>query len=441
MLLALNKKQNEKIENQKRLIVHGSNSILADKDPDFIPSDSESVASSRSEASDLSYNSTDGIVNLQNREHSPKVIVLSNVVVSNNDMNQPTTSTTHGNSIILSQGSTSGFLQENDCIIFITEILYNIIVNAVDKSEAKRFTKKGEIRKRKQHDLSQAERKRLKLNLKQEKHKVKEPCVCKRTCKKIVNKMRQEEINTAFWKLNANEQKNFILNSTSQSSKKRKTTDQLISRRSNTNFYFLKDSEGCKQNVCKVFFLGTLGYEAKNDRVLRDALSKTNSGVTARPSEQGKKGKTKIDRDIIMEHIESFRPTIAHYRREHAPERRYLPTDVNITLMYQDFKTKYPNCQFSYYLYREVVSSMKISFAKLGHEQCWVCESFDLHSKLSSHKKDDVLDSNCEECSKFVVHKKKYTSARKHYQADSSTATNEPVVVSADLQKVILSLT
>jgi len=38
-----------------------------------------------------------------------------------------------------------------------------------------------------------------------------------------------------------------------------------------------------------------------------------------------------------MDHIESFNPTISHYHREHAPNIRYLPTDVTITFMHQHF--------------------------------------------------------------------------------------------------------
>jgi len=56
--------------------------------------------------------------------------------------------------------------------------------------------------------------------------------------------------------------------------------------------------------------------------------------------------------DLINEHIESFHPTISHYRREHAPNVRYLPSDVNIVMIYQDFIIKHPNQNISYKLYR-----------------------------------------------------------------------------------------
>ncbi|CAH1109540.1 unnamed protein product [Psylliodes chrysocephalus] len=60
----------------------------------------------------------------------------------------------------------------------------------------------------------------------------------------------------------------------------------------------------------------------KNDRFVRHVLNKSkNAGLTPNPNKRGKKEKVKIDRDIIINHIESFQPTIAHYRREHAPPR------------------------------------------------------------------------------------------------------------------------
>jgi hypothetical protein len=44
---------------------------------------------------------------------------------------------------------------------------------------------------------------------------------------------------------------------------------------------------------------------------------------------------------LVIDHNESFNPTILHYRREHAPNIRYLPSDVTITFMHQHFKEKF----------------------------------------------------------------------------------------------------
>ncbi|KAK9751726.1 hypothetical protein QE152_g4795 [Popillia japonica] len=60
-----------------------------------------------------------------------------------------------------------------------------------------------------------------------------------------------------------------------------------------------------------------------------------------------------------------------------------------------------------FYSIGEVVSNMKISFVKLGHEECWLCEWFDLHSKATSHKKE-LPEDNCDECSKFAASNKIY---------------------------------
>jgi hypothetical protein len=42
---------------------------------------------------------------------------------------------------------------------------------------------------------------------------------------------------------------------------------------------------------------------------------------------------SKFDRELIKQHVESFSPSISHYRREYAPNRKYLPSDLTITKM------------------------------------------------------------------------------------------------------------
>ncbi|KAI4831013.1 hypothetical protein KUCAC02_002614 [Chaenocephalus aceratus] len=80
----------------------------------------------------------------------------------------------------------------------------------------------------------------------------------------------------------------------------------------------------------------------------------------------------KLDQKPLHEHIESFHPTVSHYRREHAPWRRYLPSDISMKLMYADYIEK-DMC--SYESYRKAVKSLNISFTKLGEEQYSARES------------------------------------------------------------------
>ncbi|KAF2890115.1 hypothetical protein ILUMI_16058 [Ignelater luminosus] len=120
----------------------------------------------------------------------------------------------------------------------------------------------------------------------------------------------------------------------------------------------------------------------------------------------------KFERSLIMTHIRFCNPMTSHYRHAHAPNRLYLPSDINIRLMYEYFKPKY-NVFRSYYLYRQIVSEMNISFAKLGNEECFACEKYEIHRMETSH----VLDND---------------DVR-----DAKTSAN-PRVCAADLQKVIM---
>lgn len=132
-----------------------------------------------------------------------------------------------------------------------------------------------------------------------------------------------------------------------------------------------------------------------------EVLSKTPiNEISPRPDMRGKSRTVNfIDKNDIQEHIMSYNPQIAHYRREHAPKRLYLPSDVTITSMYDDFKEKNPDKEVSYNIYRLEVKKKAISFAKLGHEECQTCESFKLHG----HKSDSLMDG-CDKCIAWKKH-------------------------------------
>lgn len=87
--------------------------------------------------------------------------------------------------------------------------------------------------------------------------------------------------------------------------------------------------------------------------------------------------------------------------------------------------------------YRKAVKEKKISFTKLGYEECEQCVEFKLHNK--EHTKDS-LGENCASCklwSKHIEHAKK---ARLMYRSWSEKTIDckTTVCVSADLQKVIM---
>lgn len=322
---------------------------------------------------------------------------------------------------------------ENKTDIPVREVIDKILDK--DKSQLETFTKKGEVRKRKKKVSSRIERDLLKKNTKIEQHFLRNGCdvSCKKKCLENIVQNRREEIHKQFWKLSKDDQKSFLFSCIVNISKKRKTVEGE-SRRKRTLRYYFTNEGGEKKEICKPFFLTTLGYKRNNDKFIRNLFSPDNfSSISVKLDGRKSNGAKKINRDTIIKHIESFGPQISHYRREHAPKRRYLPNDITIRLMYDNYKEKYPTSCFSYYLYREVVASENISFTKLGHEECWACEIFKKHN--AEHTKEN-LDSNCEGCSKWVLHHEKYKAARLMYQRDADNQSETKITVTADLQKV-----
>lgn len=59
---------------------------------------------------------------------------------------------------------------------------------------------------------------------------------------------------------------------------------------------------------------------------------------------------------------------------------------------------------------------MNISFTKLGHEECELCELFDQHD--STHTKQTLNEHNiCDVCKKYNLHLEKYINARAKYES------------------------
>lgn len=321
-------------------------------------------------------------------------------------------------------------------------VIHNILNEIIDKvSKEERqlyFTKKGNVRKRKRYDIPLEERKKKKLKEIVLKHDLKGNCNenCKKRCKENISRERQKYINKEYWKLTKQEQKSFIFGKVEKTVCKRRTICMTAegSRRNFTLHYFLPNQEGKKQAVCKQFFLATLGYDLKNDKIIRNICNNT-AILKPRIDRRGQfKRDHKINTDIIREHIRSFNPSVHHYRREHAPLRLYLPSDINIKMMYDDFKLKH-GINISYELYRKEVAAMNISFTKLGHEECFVCETFALHSKDTGHTKENTTET-CQECMTWKGHQQKYREARRQYAEDA--AKENEFCFSADLQKVRL---
>ena len=272
-------------------------------------------------------------------------------------------------------------------------------------------------------------------------HGVKDGCgdACKMACNQKFTIEQRHQINKSFWELTLDERRKWVWSNVRQIKSKR-TTTQGDSRRGKTFQYQLRkvltEDDGSIVNVCKVFFLTTLGYNKRSDGVIMRILnSAPPEALSPAPDMRGKHApKNNIDVMEIQRHIKSFNPVVHHYRREHAPNRLYLPSDITITDMHKDF------CQNVFAIsresYRKQVAEMNISFAVLGGEECETCKKFNIHSKT----KDP--DCDCDTCKSQTDHNRQSEFARKAYKRDQaaslSSQTNTTSYASVDLQKVIM---
>lgn len=298
------------------------------------------------------------------------------------------------------------------------------------------LTKKGTIRQRKPKNTNK-ENKQLAIS---KKHLIRSSCnatKCRLLCNNKIDEEQRKHVNKEFWTMDWMQQKVFILAHCSREVVKRRTTNGESQRNMSVK-YHLPDRNGEKLVVCKVFFLTTLGYHEKNDGVVFRVINQTSRrSIIPTIDRRGRHPSTKkIDRDSIVNHIEPFHPVSSHYRREHAPLVRYLPSDVTINFMHTDFTNKHPNITVSYDLYRKVLGELNIHFTRLGHEECETCESFNKHD---SNHSSEALDDDCNCCNIWARHRAKYMLARKMYQQNSQmTFSSSAVCVSVDMQKVIM---
>lgn len=129
------------------------------------------------------------------------------------------------------------------------------------------------------------------------------------------------------------------------------------SKKSCTFKYSLVNDDGLDKDVCKTFYLTTLGFHPKNDSIITNVMGR--SPINAIHPNTDKRGilskkKNIFENELISKHIESYEPTISHFRCEHAPNCRFLPSDLSIVNMHKYFLLQDPNQACSYHLYQQL---------------------------------------------------------------------------------------
>lgn len=205
-------------------------------------------------------------------------------------------------------------------------------------------------------------------------------------------------------------------------------------------------------NVCKTFFLTTLGYKPTNDRIARSVLGPKclqSDNIIVPVDGRGRHVPINKFPDVlrkqVVKHIESYNPCVTHYRLEHAPNRRYLPSNLTVKEMHSSFIStqaddptqRLMTCSYQYYY--DIFKSMGISFSVPTQDLCTLCaEHESSHASTEQHSCKDCM---CIICRGFEQHKLNASEARIAMVQDVAaavTSNNSHIVTTADMQKVIL---
>ncbi|XP_065095618.1 uncharacterized protein LOC135717456 [Ochlerotatus camptorhynchus] len=296
--------------------------------------------------------------------------------------------------------------------------------NSPNRKKTNKRTKKEILRE------DAAKRRRLAHNA------ILQNCDCRKQCINLLSRDDRMSIHESFWNLREVDQSNFIQKYVHPAiaEKRRKCRTPANELRKTQSYKCtLPSASDDPIAVCRKFFLNTLGYEEHCGNIIYRRINRSKNSEPCRTI-RGKYTRNSNIRDSIIAHILSYGPTISHYRREHAPNRRYLPSDLSQRAMHKHYQDTHTS-QVSYSLYSRVLNEMNISFVKLGHEECEVCVSMEQHKKVNVNNSECTDD--CILCSDYSKHLEHAKQARIEYRMNGDTVTAGQLVMAVDLQKVI----
>ena len=180
--------------------------------------------------------------------------------------------------------------------------------------------------------------------------------------------------------------------------------------------------------VCQKTFYNTLGYETNSGKFIRNAHKNLHNTPPPKVKEDTPLVKS------IKEHIESYEPQVSHWRRKSCPNVRYLPPELTIKSMYENFNSDRTE-KISYSTYEKTFKKMKISLKRTYNEECTTCLIY-----KRDHKPCPNNGVDCQECKEQMYHVKRYTAARINFEKCRKEAqeSNDTMVYACDMQKVIM---
>lgn len=264
-------------------------------------------------------------------------------------------------------------------------------------------------------------------------------CKCVLKCQQRISSDKRRLINQSYWNGQASDQKNVIFQHVKAVPvKRRRSNPNADPQKKRTYKCVMKNDEGEDEEVCLAFFLNTLGYKKSNSHVVYRCFE----SIEGQATQRGKYEREKSLEISVKADILAYNPSISHYRREHSPNIRYLPSDLTRSAMYLVWKDRRKDEKLpygSYSFYCKIIKELKIRFTVLGNEECEECLEFGFHEKEAKHDRSilhsmDVIE--CQRCKIWFEHIQKAGAARAAYTEDKGTNTLDCLTSTVDLQKV-----
>ncbi|KAG8196835.1 hypothetical protein JTE90_027548 [Oedothorax gibbosus] len=175
--------------------------------------------------------------------------------------------------------------------------------------------------------------------------KLRTPCnsdTCKMKCATKISLAERKKIMEDFKKMSDFEKKSWVFQRVDKESVKRKTTESL--RRKVTFKYSFEILTGTYR-VCKVFFLGTLGYHPKNDKIITTAMKATKSDpIMPFLSRRGcKTPPNKIKREPIVRDTSACDENVSHINSELTTKCLNFPSQSTVSVMHNSYPYQFSN--------------------------------------------------------------------------------------------------
>lgn len=259
--------------------------------------------------------------------------------------------------------------------------------------------------------------------------------LCRKKCSEKISADTQKKLFDELWALGDYNKRSAYLSSLildiPKKSQRIRNTLGEPKLRSINHIYNLKVN-GTMIEICKGCFLKTFGISNKCIEVAIKKKSVRVTGISSPDKRGSHVPSNKIGDDAVQaikDHINSYPLYESHYSRSHT-NKRYLPTGLSLTIMYQMYKETISN-PVSYTYFGNVFRTMGLSFKKPSLDTCNTCDAYKMKIKLALPPDTESLKNDLE------THQAEADSAYSMKKKDKEESSDVKRVYCFDLQQCL----